>query len=630
MKKTILLFAAFVCFASIHAETNLLANGGFEDFKAGSFLGVPTTEYTSWSFSGGATGMATESTDVQEGTNAFRTSSEFKNNGNLYQSVDVTPYNTNDEFEIRIYYKTIDPKGDNAISLASYWASAKDGELTDDADKLKVPLPNSSDWAQIVIRTKKPEKATKFEFIIHITAKSIVLLDDLAFAYVAPTAYFSVTPETVKEVEATVNEEVLVATLTIRQNGLTQPINLGLGGADKEMFKIDKTSVTAAEETVTVTYAPTEAGHHSAMLSIYDDESAEISLFNRTIALSGIATDPNKKPTITISPTTLPAFSCAAKEEVQATIQVSSENCTDFVYASINNTEGYAFLIDGSMLSKNTTAQTVVTFKPLEAGDFAATITWTTEGGEPVSLNVTGTATAANPEETDFAKEFVWDASSPLDLLDEGFDNAPDFHNKTLKVSGWQNVVTKGNRAWWGYTTDTTLVAKATGYIYNASSESDLEMWLVTPPLNFNTPYPKQFGFEVLGEIIFEGQQGQIELYYIDATKTPVQMEHIAAVDALIPANDSELSRAWTPIVADLTGQPIADVFYIAFRFTDKAGSNGTTYQLDNVTWGKQLATGCEHVHADKQASSRLILQNGQIYILREGVIYGLDGRRAE
>ena len=364
------------------------------------------------------------------------------------------------------------------------------------------------------------------------------------------------------------------------------------------------------------------------MLSVYNDESPEISLNNRTIALSGTAVDPTKKPSISINPTSLPAFSCTAKKEVNATIKVNSMNCTDYVYATIANTKGHAFSIDASMLSRNIETQTIVTFSPLEEGEYAATITWKTEGGEPVTLDVSGTATPAGPEDIDYATDFVWNTGTPLDIMEEGFNNAPDFHNKTLKVNDWQNVVTKGDRAWWGYTTDTTSVAKATGYYYNVSTETDMETWLVTPALNFKTPFPKQFGFRVMGEIIFDGQQGGIELYYIDATRQPVHMEHIAAVDALIPANDAELKGQWTPVVADLTGQPIADVFYIAFRFHDKAGANGCTYHLDDVTWGKtvmaveQTESSAHHV--------RLILQNGQILIERENAVYTLDGRRIE
>ncbi len=610
----------------VNKSKKLLQNGGFEEFTTGSFMGVPTAEYTYWSFSGGGTGLSTEGTDVKEGANAFKTSSEFKIDGTLYQSVDVSNFNTGDEFELRIYYKVLTPQGDNSIALASYWASAKEGALIDDADKLKVTLENATDWKKVTVRTKKPEKATKFEFTLSIAAKVIVLLDDFGFEYVEPEAYFSVTPETVTSVQANINTEVPVATFTVRQKGLTQPVKLELGGKDAAMFALEKNQVTAAEETFKVTYKPTAVGHHTAALHVTDDESAEISLFNRMISLSGTAIDPTKTPVITINPTTLPAFKCAAQTEQTATVKVSSENCTDFVYAKIEQTKGHAFLIDGSMLPQNIETQTVVTFKPTEEGEYAATITWSTEGGESVSLNVIGTATAPTPGEVDYETEFVWNETNPLDMMDEGFDNAADFRNKTLKVAGWQNVVTKGSRAWWGYNTDTTVVAKATGYIYNVSKEYDYETWLVTPALNFKTSNPKHFGFSILGEIIFDGQQGGVEVYYVDATVDPVHMEHIEAVDALIPANNNELANQWVPVVADLTGQPLADVFHIAFRFFDKAGANGVTYQLDNVSWGKQLLA-TDRIEAPANTDIQLILQNGQILIRRADNIYTLDGR---
>ena len=630
MKKVVFLLFAALCLCGQSASAdNLLKNAGFESYKEGSFMGVPTVEYYDWTYSAGATNLTTESDDVIEGTNAFRTLSTGIA-GKLYQSVDVTTFNTDDEFEVCVHYKTLDPKGDNAISLISYWASSIDGELPDDADILKTPLQNSSDWEEVVIRTKKPAKATKFEFYLSITAKSVVLLDDFRFEHKEASAYFYVTPEKINSVQTNINEEVQMATLTIRQKGLTQPVSLYIGGDDNAMFQLSKTSVTEPEETVIVTYAPTAAGHHNATLSIYDDESAETSLFNRTISLSGTAIDPTKTPTITINPTSLPDFECKATKSVDATVTVNSENCTDYIYVSINNTKGHGFRIDGSMLSKNTEAATVITFNPQEEGEYEATVTWRTEGATSVTLTVTGTAAPADPEIPDYTTEFVWDMTNPLDYMDEGFDNAGDFRNQTLKLDGWQNVVTKGKRAWWGYTTASTQVAKATGYFSNTDSESEMETWLVTPALNFNTPNVKQFGFNIMGEIIFEDQLGGVELYYIDATADPVHMEHIAAVDALIPANNSDLAGDWTPVMADLTGQPLADVFFIAFRFFDLAGRNGVTYQLDNVSWGKQLIDPTGLDNTTSTIDAKLILRDGHIYIIRAHALYTIDGRRVE
>ena len=94
-------------------------------------------------------------------------------------------------------------------------------------------------------------------------------------------------------------------------------------------------------------------------------------------------------------------------------------------------------------------AKTYITFSPRKAGTYSATIYWSSKNAQKQQLRITGVATESDPEVTDYATAFVWDMSNPLALLNEHFDNIE--HNKTLKLTGWQNVVTAGTRPWWGY-----------------------------------------------------------------------------------------------------------------------------------------------------------------------------------
>ena len=58
-------------------------------------------------------------------------------------------------------------------------------------------------------------------------------------------------------------------------------------------------------------------------------------------------------------------------------------------------------------------------------------------------------------------------------------------------------------------------MAKATGYMGQVSSQESVEMWLVTPPLSYNTE-GKTFTFRVKVENFFENCPTKLELYYID------------------------------------------------------------------------------------------------------------------
>lgn len=611
----------------------LLVDGGFEEYTIGSFMGMPKVEYTHWTGLN-AMGLTTESVDILEGANALKTTSDFKTTGVLQQDIDLSAYNTDDEFKMRICYKVLTDQGAGTLTLDSYWSHPTQGRMNNDAALLAgVQLANSTEWDTIEVVTKKPLGANKFCFRLSIVKNAIVLLDNFAFEYVEPTEYFSVSPERISSFQCNVGETITVGTFTVRQKGLTQPVTLEITGDGAAMYSIDKTQLTTDGETVTVTYHPTATGAHNAALLFVDDESQASTLCNTAIMLYGVAIDPTQKPTITLNPTSLEHFTCAAGERVTDTVEVSSSNCIYNIYGHVTHIEGDAFSVGDGILLKNTTTKTVVTFYPLVAGEYSARLYWTTEGGDTVDIYVSGTATEGAPAVVDYDTEMTWDISNPLDMLNEGFDDAATYRNKTyqLGAKGWQNVVSQGTRAWWGYNTDTTSIAKICAYATgeSESSKTPMEVWLITPALNFNTTGSKQFSFRVMGELMTETQDGYLQVWYIDPVGGVQQK--IDDVDAMIPFGDSERSGEWVPVVIDFTGQNLADAFYMAFRFAGYRHNNAPIYNVDEVTWGIQkIATDAESAEAEVYKNTRLEVRDGQVVIIRGGEVYDLTGRRID
>ena len=610
----------------------LLKNASFEDYEVRSFLGVPATEFDDWTGLNSA-GLTAEKTDVLDGETALKTTVDYKTTGTLYQSINMEDYNAGDEFKLRICYKVLTDQGAGTLTLNSYWASARTSQMSDDAAILYgVALPNSAVWDTLEVVTHKPTDATKFEFRLTVLKNAIVLLDNFAFEYVEPTQYFSVTPTSVKSVTTDINTNIAVGTFTVKQKGLTQPVVIEITGTGAAMFSADKTQVTTDGEQVVVTYHPTAVGNHDAYITFVDDENHTTTLCNTAVGLHGTAIDPTQKPTISVTPMTLPHHTIAAQTWVYDTLTLTSTNCIDDVFCHVTHLTGSAFQLLDYSLPKNTTRAVVLQFYPKEAGECSSKLWWTTQGGDTVAIVVTGTATAPAPPVVDYDTVFHWDSSAPLDILDEHFGNAATYHNKTYRVpTGWQNVVTQGTRAWWGYDTDTTNMAKACGYAYGIETCTAMETWLVTPALNFNTAGKKQFGFRVMGQLLSEDQVGHLQLWYLDPANNVEQQ--ISAVDALIPAMDSEKSGKWVDVVVDLTGQDIADAFFMAFRYADYSCNTGVIYNITDVTWGIELVpTGLQEGMKTGEAApqTKKVMIDGVMYIWRGGAIYNLNGVRVE
>ena len=581
MKKVFLLIALFAaCTLPTTAADNLLSNGDFEEAKSNFLFGA---EFTDWTF---GAGIAIETTDVYHGEKALRTT-EVKQLRSLQQSIDLQSDVTGQEFELTIHYKVLSANAGD-LFLNSEWEFRYPQEGTPhDSLILNQVLPTGEGWQELKVKTTKPKDAISFLFSIGVKKGVLVIFDDFSFSRTeSQQPWFTVMPEYIAPARSNIGEEVLMTTLTIRQGNITTPIQLYISGANKDMFRLEKTEVTQPEETVKLWYAPTAVGNHKAML-ITDCPQALSD--NKTFVLSGVGSDSTLKPEIRIAPTTLPQFTAKAGTQVRDSVVVTTLNCTeDLSISCLNDGDGNAFSVNTTLLPRNMEAKTFITFAPRKAGTYTATVYWSTKGAQKQQMRLTGVATEGEPEKQDWATTFTWDMSHPVALLNEHFDNIN--HNKTLLINGWQNVVRQGARPWWGFedkNNDNEHCAKATAYIWGATDSTMYEMWLITPALDYKNAKNQVFTFRVRGDNLYKGQSASLKLHFVDATDA----NDIFFQDLEIEMpNTSDQAGDWLDFQVNLSEQKnIPDAFFMAFQFSGYSGSNGAAvYLIDDVSWGRE------------------------------------------
>ncbi len=600
----VLLACAAIWSAPIAAEEsiNLLKNSSFEEYEEQSagFFGN-YTEFEDWDRSGGFCTLS-ETTDVYDGEAAVKLGASTAST--IYQQItDLTDayYETGAPFRLTIHYKAITIRNGGSISLEAYWEhmTSIDGLKDHDAALLQRVLSDTvqNEWQTLVIETTRPANAKSFMLQFKATSNSYVLIDSLSFAAVPRTSpdepFISATPKILKSVSCELGQSVDFQTVHIAQGNLSGPTTFELSYTDADQFRLSRDTLAANESgcDLIITYAPTKAGTHKAILNI--DNLSHTTLF-QSITLNASCIDPNAEPTITVTPAVIPSFETVAGQQVSGKFTVKSENCTDFVHLRVDHVQGTAFTILESTLAKNQESEVTVYFTPIEAGEYQSTVTLTSENAEPVVVTLNGTASAKSAETIDWLTEFQWDESKPLKLMNETFDQAG--HNKTLVLNGWQNVAALEDRPWWGFDEASTSpkrgtekYAKATTYQYGKSSTGEKEMWLVTPALDYRNAESKIFAFSVMGENMpDENIEAKFEVYYIDATGDNALFQDLTE-SFNIPATSDE-NNQWVTFHLDLTPyeETMADVFHMAFRYAGPNGDAGAVvYYVDNVSWGR-------------------------------------------
>lgn len=573
-------------------KDELLLNAGFETSKTTIFA----TEFEEWDIPLGST--TAETTDKQEGKQAMRVEYKATNTASLSQDVFTYPdYPTEGAtYVMRIRYKIVSADEGDTLSVDSHWQHRTDGALNKPGDHdrnvLYVKDLKGSDWTTKEIETTCPAGATKFTFRLTFTKGMVVLFDDFSFTRkqaTEPSLFVNYQPKAVK---ANIGDTAYLSDFIVEQAMLESDISVYFTGANGSSFFAKPDAIPAADGTTTVKvgFAPKTIGEHKAVIIF---ETPKHTILTKTISLTATAIDPQTPPTISINPTELPKFSTVAGTTTTAEITLTSASCIAPIDVKMSHQENAGFIVNGSQFPQNMEAKLTITFRPNVAGEYKSTLTVSSANANTITLQLEGTATAAEPGGDPIVRDFRFDWSNPLQVIDEKFDNA--VHNKPMTVDKWQNVVTAGERPWWGFDHKDAdgnvveLTAKATTYGYQQPSDENVRgtMWLTTPVLDFKNAKGKILTMRVMGDLMFEGHSTTMSVWLIDslpADKEPVFSE-IQGVG--IPATP-DLNGEWSEIHLNLEGQDIADAFAIGFKYDGVIGeANSVIYYLDDISWGR-------------------------------------------
>ncbi len=636
MKKIVSLLV-LVCMTALSAtvlfaQTNLLTNGGFEESKESSFLGIVSTDFPGWDKVPSQVATA-ETDDKVEGNQCMRVTKAKNNHREFYQEISVLDMDEGTEVFLSGYCKMLESVGDADLELECYWIRLNgSGQASDTLRQVVGNLPLDQ-WLLLEGSVIRPANASRLHLGVKMAVGVSALFDDFkVYTSGEPVPSIKVSPTSFSEVEAEINTEVSVGTLTLTQANMTSATTLEVTGNDAQMFRLSQTEVSqdVASAQIEVFYRPTAAGHHEAAI-LFDNKNHTTALPS-IIVLRGVCKDSSTESVFTVSPMPeLPDFECVEGSEQSVTIMVSSENVVDYPTASINHIKGAAFVIDRSMFPRNTDSDITVTFKPSQAGSFESQLTLScSDTGDKIVFNLKGTATAKTAENIDWQLEPVFDMSNPLKMLNEPFDNAG--HNKTLKVDGWQNVADLDARPWWGFDEDGSY-AKATAYQLGKATTGEWTIRLITPALDYKNAANKLFTFKVKGDFISDeiDNPTKLELHLINAMVYGGGEVSDEVIDVDIPA-DHDAAGEWVSLTVDLSDRSSLEVFFMEFRYIGPNGAEGVvTYYVDDVTWGV-MPTGVENIARELDLNAPMynvlgtpvgkdykgiVIQNGRKYIIK-------------
>lgn len=402
----------------------------------------------------------------------------------------------------------------------------------------------------------------------------------------------TITPEKITQAAGALGKTVEVATIHVSAQNMKYATTFELAGKNADQFSISQSTVEkgSTETDIVISYTPTEVAVHKAYLMV---NCPSIEDYYKTINFSAYAIDEQNPPTITLNPTALEPFTAKVNETSEQTIEVTTANMPDYTYVKVK--DAGQFILSNTMLLRNMANTVKITFQPKAEGTYSTALVFSALGMEDVEVPISGVATGETQEEPKEGVDFVLSDENPLTELTETFDNID--RNKPLALDRWTNSAIIGTRAWWGYSfpdydqeSPNEKVAKVTPY--DSKMESGMgepvQMMLVTPPLDFKNAKNNIFTFRVRGDYLQDNQTDKLELCYVDITEGEPYVQPLT--ECRMPCTKDE-SGKWYPYTVDLTGQQLADVFFMAFRFTSTRGcDNAATYYVDDVTYGRETS----------------------------------------
>ena len=189
----------------------------------------------------------------------------------------------------------------------------------------------------------------------------------------------------------TVAGQAVTQTFYLKGTNLNSSVSLSVNGGNG-FFSLSNTAVSASRANsglnITVTYNPTAAGTHNAVVTVSGGGAAT----SKTVILTGTAAG----PTITANPTSL-TFAANTGETVTQTFTVTGSNLTGNLALALNDANGVYSITPTTITAANAAngVPVTVTYAPTAFGDHNATVTISGGGADNVTVNLNGTATLA-------------------------------------------------------------------------------------------------------------------------------------------------------------------------------------------------------------------------------------------
>ena len=187
-------------------------------------------------------------------------------------------------------------------------------------------------------------------------------------------------------------------TATVNIRGLNLTGNITVTKTGSGTFTVSPQSITKAQAEadggvdITITWTPTAIGEATATITLSSQDAEDV-----VIALTGNAKAP--EPLILADDELM--FSTGLSASQTKTFTVLSEDLTEDITASLTDANG-VFTLGQTTISRTASetdgVDVSVTFSSATAGTFTGTVTLTSEGADPVTISLSGTATDAVSE----------------------------------------------------------------------------------------------------------------------------------------------------------------------------------------------------------------------------------------
>lgn len=177
--------------------------------------------------------------------------------------------------------------------------------------------------------------------------------------------------------------------IAVTSQYLTGNVSATISGGDGA-FIVNPTNIdkSASNATLTVSFTPQAAQTYNATLTLASEGAESV-----TISLTGTGLQPE----FIASPETLTFSEGTVGESSELSFSVLGENLAEGITLTLNDPDN-VFALSQTTLTKNEALEgtdVTVTFTPTEAKAYSATITLTSLNAEPITVNLSGSATPA-------------------------------------------------------------------------------------------------------------------------------------------------------------------------------------------------------------------------------------------